>query len=157
MQYTEKDYKELVKSIKIYPDYLDEDCIEQPNLYFHASNGFALAMAKRDDIKRRLELLGSQIDEEVRLRSSAEGEKKPTEPEIKHIIIRDKRYQDMSRDYIESCLVANEWKSLKASFENRKDMLEVMQRLYSSGYWGEVSGVGERSEAHSIEKKHRKK
>ena len=146
MKYTSKEYEEFIDDLKIDQDRLDEVTIEQPNLFFHASEAHKLAMAVRDKAENDLHLIYANLDKEIRETLTA-NEEKFTEPSIKQEILRDQSYQRSYSDYLRAKLTSDKWEALQAAYKQRIDALKILQNLYSSGYFGEVTGSVERRDA----------
>lgn len=146
MNYTDKEYQQISSQIKINRDSLDEEAINQPNLFFHASEAFALAVSVKDAKKQQLELTEAQLDKDIREEAAAD-EKKVTEPWVKQEIIRSQKYQRAAKEHIEATLTSNRWSALKEAYKQRADMLKVLQNLYCTGHFGEITGISERKEA----------
>ena len=72
------------KKIKINPDRLEDEWMEQPANYLDAWELYADAVEYRDKKKARMEIIHSELDEKIRKQWSKLGfEIKPTEPTIK--------------------------------------------------------------------------
>ncbi len=146
MKYSNDEYQSLANELKIDRDSLDEECITQPNRFFHASEGYTLSVAAKDKKKLELELMTAKLDREIRDDLVANKEK-ITDKIVEQEIIRDEQYQRASREYIEASLTSNRWNALKEAYRQRADMLKVLQSLHSSGYFGEITGAAERNDA----------
>ena len=147
MEYDEQTYNELSKKIRINRDFLDAEIIEQPNLFFHASEGFVHAVAKRDKSNHSLEVEIAELDKDIREQMIADGER-VTEDKVAQQIKREQDYHRFYKEHLDASLVANRWSSLKESYRQRADMLKSLVQLHISGYFGEVTGSAERKGAH---------
>jgi hypothetical protein len=146
MRYNDEDYNELKRDLSINRDLLDEEVIKQPNGFFHASEGFSFAAARRDKKKYDVDLLASRLDRDIRDEASSEGYK-ITEAQIKHRITSEAEYDRVYQDYLDLSLLADRWEHLKNAYRMRADMLRALVQLHQTGYFGEVTGSAERRSA----------
>lgn len=148
MKYDEDAYDRLQGELRIDRDALDEESVRQPNSFFHASEGHAYALSRRDKSKQSLEVTVAELDRDVRDAMVTEGEK-VTEALVKAQIIREQDYHRAHGIYLDACLEADRWEALRNAYRQRADALRGLIQLYQSGYFGEVTGAGERREARS--------
>lgn len=146
MKYNDEEYQNLSAKLKINRDLLDEEALEQPHLYFHSSEAYTISVAEKDKKKLALELEEANLDKIIREEKIA-NEEKITDKIIAQEIIRDQDYQRAAKEHIDIVLVSNRWNALKEAYRQRADMIKILQNLYSSGYFGEVTGSAERTEA----------
>lgn len=148
MRYDEDDHRRLLQDLAINKEMLDEEAICQPQNYFHACEGYAFAVSRRDKRKHELEIEIATLDRDVRDAAEAEGVK-ITEPQVKHQISREPDYDRRHRAWLSACLEADRWQALQNAYRQRADMLRGLIQLHQTGYFGEVTGAGQRGEARS--------
>lgn len=131
-------------SIKNYKDHLkidkyalDEEVIKQPSLYAFYAEQYPLALERRDLTKLHMEELYAELDGIIRTGAASSGAK-ITEKAIEQKILLDKDYADIQREYIVAVAEANNMGIIKMAFEHRKDCIEMLIKLYLSGYFSEV-------------------
>ena len=118
---------------------LDEEWLNQARLFAKYSALYADAMFERDKLKERLSLVKAQIDHDIRQDPESYGfTGKPTEPAIASLIIQDDRYELIITEYYKSVRDMNVIAGTKTAMEHKKSALEVLAKLYLSGYWGEA-------------------
>lgn len=118
---------------------LDYEWLRQADLFHKYSEDYANAMFERDKKKERLTLVKAQIDGDIRLDPESYGfTGKPTEPAIASLIIQDERYEVANSVYLEAVRDMNVVAGAKIAMEHKKTALEVLAKLYLSGYWGEA-------------------
>jgi hypothetical protein len=146
MNYDEEAYNELRRGLRINKNQLDEEAINQPNNYFHACEGYAFAVSVRDKKEHSLEVLTAELDREVR-DVALRDRYKITDKATAQQITREPDYQLARKDWLDSCLMAARWDALRNSYRQRADMLRGLIQLHQTGYFGEVTGASERSDA----------
>ncbi len=146
MKYDEKAYDQLRVGLAIDKASLDEEAIRQPNDFFHASEGYAIAVSRRDGRKHELEITIAQIDRDIRDNADSEGEKL-TEALIRNRVTSDSEHQRAYHEYLDACLVADRWQALQNAYRQRADMLRSLIQMYLTGHFGEVTGSAERTGA----------
>ena len=142
----EEAYERLRGDLAINREVLDEELISQPHSYFHVGENHARAVSRRDALKQELELEEARLDEEIRENAAAESEKINND-QVKARIHADQSYQRASSKYLRARLRADEWEALKKAWEQRSYVLKDLVGLHIAGYFGEVTGARERSEA----------
>lgn len=146
MKYDRDAYADLRAAIKIDRERLDDELIANSHNFHHAGEGFAYAKSRRDAAEAALERVKAELDNEVRERMVAD-EEKYTETQIKQIILRETEFKDAHKKYLAACLEADSWEALRNSYRQRADMLKSLVQLYTTGYFGELTGASERREA----------
>lgn len=146
MKYDADTYEDLQSRIKIDRGMLDEEVIAQASNYFHVSEGYAMAVSRRDAQKHNLEVQVAELDRDVRDSMVSEGEK-VTEALVKAQITREPDFHRSHSAYLSACLEADRWEALRNAYRQRADMLKSLVQLHQSGYFGEVTGAAERQDA----------
>lgn len=151
---------EYKKTIKINPDKLEDEWMEQPANYLDAWELYADAVEIRDKKKARMEIVHSELDEKIRKYWKKYGfEVKPTEPLIKEWIRRNKKYIKAERKLISANHQVNLTNGIKKSFEHKKDALGNIVTMKVSGYYSSPSTYDQKEERKSkrLEERKRKK
>ena len=117
---------------------LDYEWLRQSTLYHKYSTAYANAVFERDKAKERLELVRAELDSEIRKYPEDFGLTKVTEPAVASAIVQDERYQEAKNEYLDTVREMNIVAGAKTAMEHKKTALEVMAKLYLSGYWGEA-------------------
>ena len=146
MRYDEETYNELLRDLAIDKHRLDDETIRQPGLFFHASEGCAFAMARRDKKERDLKITMAELDRGIRDNAQSDGVK-ITEAYVNQQILREDDYSAAHSAFLDARLEADKWEALKNSFRQRADMLRALVQLYSTNYFGEVTGSSDRAAA----------
>jgi hypothetical protein len=146
MKYDEEALQDLQEGLRIDRDRLDEENISQPNGYFHASEGYAFAVSRRDKKKHDLEVTIAELDKEIRDSCAVNGDK-ITEAGVEKEIKREQKYHRAVQEHLNAALIANRWEALKEAYKQRSYVFGNLATLHASGYFGEVTGSGERRNA----------
>jgi len=126
------------KDLKIDPNNLTGEWLEQPTKNMTYSELYADAAYKRDTLKTKLELTAAIIDSEIRKDFQSFGfDTKPTEVGIKNTILMDTRYKKAQRKALKAGKQANLMTGAKTSFEHRKKALENLVTLVVTGMHSE--------------------
>lgn len=133
----EVDYDRYRKTLAIRREYLEDCCVEQPDLFHNVADAYVLAAAERDAIELDLKEATAEEDDRIR-RKAAEAEEKLTEGAIKNLISGSKRIKDLNRAYLSAKMEADRWSALKDSFKQRKDMLQQLVPISLSRQSGSV-------------------
>jgi hypothetical protein len=69
----------------------DEEIIDHSERYYHVTQEHALAISYRDQAKADVDKVAAEVDAEIRGEDVPEGEKGPTEAQVKHRVTLDDR------------------------------------------------------------------
>jgi len=118
---------------------LDMECIRQAELYKEYSDNLASAVFNKDKCKEELAVLKAEVDSEIRADPSEYGFEsvRPTETAIINAVIQDSRVVKKTEEYLESCYQVNVLEGSKWAMEQKKTALELIVKLYVSGYWAD--------------------
>jgi hypothetical protein len=142
----EEDITEFVDYLKIDRDSLDEDLIQQPMLFYRVSQQLALANARRDKLKREMELLEAETRMSVR-EDLARHEEKVTEKQVTEMVNADGDLVALEKRYGTARFQAEQWGAMKESFSQRGYALKELVSLYLGNYFGEITDGTERGAA----------
>ena len=126
-----KEEFDYATEIKIDPNALDVEWLEQPQLFMKYAEAAVNARTVMDRAKENLDVCRAELDLEVR----SKFEKKPTESQIANTIITEDRYKEENMKYIEA---KHEYDILSAAvraFDQKKSALENLVRLQGQQYF----------------------
>lgn len=140
------DLESLTARLKIDENELDKELIEQPNLFFFVGRFYASATSQRDAQLQEIELMQSELDYSVRKKAQESGER-ITENQVKAAVIRSAEMQEALAKANELKRLAGVWTALRDAYQQRSYILLKLVDLYLAGYYGQVTGHGERNDA----------
>lgn len=130
--------KAVMEEVAIDRNALDYECIRQSMLYAKSSEELAATTYKRDSVKQELEKLEAEVDMEIRADPEEYGlNAKPTETAIRAALNMDKRVVEKKTDLIDVTYDVNVAMGMKNAYEHKKTCLELLVKLYISGYWAD--------------------
>ena len=119
--------------------HLDQNAIDQVELYEDCTDQWANAILARDLIKEALTIIKAEVDEEIRADPKKFGwdveGKAPTETWIANRIILNEEVRKATQKYLISVHKVNELSGRKETLEHRKKALEVLTELYKGQYF----------------------
>lgn len=115
--------EEWKKLLRIDPNNIDEELIQQPVVFEEISEAYILAAAKRDLAKENLANVEASLDLNLR-----ETVSKFTETKIKNLVLTDPKYQEAMTKYLDLKLEAEKLSILKDSFFQRHSLLKELSR-----------------------------
>lgn len=144
MDASEESLNELAERIKIAGhEELDTEFISQPNDYYHAATGFAMAVSLRDQAKNNLDVAEAELYLHFRRNSE-----KLTEANLKAMVEADDDRHEYLDQYMQAKLLADKWLALRDSFTQKGHALRELAELHKLNYFGERSlSTSERIEA----------
>ena len=125
---------------------LDSENCRLPTANFICHEELAEKIKERDDCKLELEVLEAKIDKEIR----NTAEKKPSETQIKNMVIMDIRRHDKVKEYNELNEEVNILKGAVNSFDKKNSALKNLTNLYTSEYY--VNGFKKKSQREGLNK-----
>jgi len=129
-----RDYK---KDIKIDPEDLEGEWIEQGSLFLYYAEAHADALHARDMSKSKLDLTYAKLYSDIKKNWEKHFDAKPTEPAIKEFILNTPTYQRVERKLIDDSREANIMLAAKTAFDHRKRALENLVSMRISGFHSE--------------------
>lgn len=123
--------------LKIDKSALDDEIIQQPQLFFEVSEAYVEAVAVRDSKKEELAQIDAELD--AKYRNSLE---KATEGTIKAKIQTDKKHGTAFTAYINAKELADSLLALKEAFQQRGYMLRDLVSLHTANYYETSSARG---------------
>jgi hypothetical protein len=128
--------EQFQSALKIDKHNLDEALLQQPDIFYRVSEGFAYAISLRDRAKSKLAEVSAE-QSLVERRKAKQDDEKITEDGLKARIALNDKVQDAQQDYHASALVADRWQGMKESWQQRSYVLKDMVGLYSAGYYSD--------------------
>ena len=123
----------LEKDIQIDPNALDVEWMRQPEIYLKYAEESAKAQSEADRAKDKLEVVEAEVDAEVRMQYS--DTKKPTETQIAGIVLTNQRVILAKESLIQAKERASLLSSAVKAFDQRKNALENLVRLWAGSYF----------------------
>jgi len=160
-----KEMRNYKADVQINPNDLEQEWLEQPNLFLHYAEAHVEAMHHKDIVKAKLEYIYSTMYLEVKSKWNTHFDQKPTEAAIKELINSDKKYSTANRKYIDACKEVNLFQNIKTAFDHRKRALENLVSLRITGFHSEPrnkytklkEGEGRKAQKRSLNKGNRAK
>jgi hypothetical protein len=128
----------VFEDLKVDLNCLDEDAANYATLYAEYSLMWVKAVKTRDDLKRQLELLRSDLDEMIRAEPSKYGwekDKAPTEGFVSQRVINDPDYIDLNEQFAEAQSEVNGMSVIKEAFDKKGYALKILADLYKGNYF----------------------
>ena len=123
--------EELKLLLTIDRNRLDEELVQQPQLYYEASEGYTDAAAKRDLSKLVLEQLEANIGKEYRSQSL----EKVSDKRVNEHVTSHQLYTEQYERYLNYKSDAEKWDALVDAFRQRSSMARDLVQLMSIGFW----------------------
>lgn len=124
-----------MEDLKIDKNNLEQEWLRQPQLYMSWARQAIEAQEERDDLKRKLDIERAKLDGEIRANPGRFGLDKITEAGIQSTISVDKKFQEKTKEYLESVSNAKLLDAARDAFEHRKKALENLTQLLICGYF----------------------
>lgn len=129
---------ELSDKIKINPNELDTEFVAQPNDFYHAATGCAMAISLRDKSKNDLEVAEAELYLTFR-REASEAAERLTETHLDSLVTGHEIRQEYFDRYLDAKQLADQWIALRDSFTQKGHALRELAELYKLNYFGERS------------------
>lgn len=114
--------EELRGRLKINKHALDEEVIQQPEIWFRAAEIHVTAISIRDDLKTQLKELHARLDADLRKRADRDGDK-ITENQIVNKITSSPEMKQLQGAYLNSCKITDLWLAMREAFSMKNDQL----------------------------------
>jgi hypothetical protein len=129
---------QLEEKLVIDPDDLDHELVVHSNDFYHACQGYDLALSRRDQAKEEIANHEAALSLEIR-RSYATRKERITEDHIKALIQVDNNHTSLVKEYLELKYLADRWKSLRDSFDKKGGALDNLNKRDLKMYFGETA------------------
>jgi hypothetical protein len=122
--------------IKIDPDNLDVEWLNQPALFLKYSRHLAQMRKELDESRQDLDIKKAEVDRKIRENPEAYGiEGKVTEGAIQSAILTEDEYQEAQKDYLEVKYEMDMAQGAVNAFNQRKEALENLVKLHGMNYF----------------------
>jgi hypothetical protein len=122
--------------IKIDPESLDVEWMEQPSLFLKYSKHLAQMRKEVDEARQDLDIKKAEVDRKIRENPEAYGiEGKITEGAIQSAILTEEEYQTAQKDYLEVKYEMDMAQGAVNAFNQRKEALENLVKLHGMSYF----------------------
>lgn len=139
------DQDRLRKLLVIDKHSLDDAIIENPQLVLEVGDAHAEAVGYRDTLKERLAVIDAALDGEARTYFE-KRKQKPTEASVKSYILLNRDHTIAFTNYIKAKMEADKLAALKAAYEDRREALRDLAKLYIANYFDHTSVQGTSAE-----------
>lgn len=110
---------------------LDNELIRLPTSNFECHEELSNKIKERDNIKLELEVLEAEIDKEIRDNS----EKKPSETQIRNMVLMDKRRVKKVREFNDLNEEVNILKGATNSFDKKDKAITNLIKMYTTDFF----------------------
>jgi hypothetical protein len=117
---------------------LDTECVQQAEYYRQAAEFSANCIEERDQAELAMDITYAEIARDLRAHATEQGQK-IAEKAVETSIFLHPTYIEARTNYLELKAKALKADALRKAWEQRKDTLEQLCRLYLAGYFAEVS------------------
>lgn len=124
------------EDIKIDPDQLDIEWLEQPSLFMKYSHHLAMVRKTLDESKQTLDIARAETDKKIRdnpAKYLSDG--KVTETAVSNAVLKHPMYQEAYSNYLEAKYEADMAQGAVNAFDHRKTALENLVRLFGQQYF----------------------
>lgn len=140
--------EELRKLLEIDKHSLDDEIVQQPQLFFKISEAAVKASARRDFCKEELNRVDADLAAKHRRRIEKSGSR-ATDAGVSAAIAADPKHQAASDKLIKARNRADLLGALKESFHQRSYMLRDLSALFIANYY-EKSSISDNSSTRSV-------
>ena len=123
------------KDIKIDPDSLDIEWLEQASLMLKYTRYQAGLQLDEDEAKENLEFITAELDKEIRTNPEKFGIEKITEGVVRNTILLKDEYKEANKEYLTARFENNVGKGAVRSVDGRKTALENLVKLHGQQYF----------------------
>lgn len=131
------EYKDLVSSLAVHIDKLQQDSERHSGLAFRAGELAADLKAEAKRSKLAVEEIEAEVDKEVRADPDSFGLTKITESVVSSAVTSDRRVQEARRREIDAAHDADKAGNLASAYDHRRSMLKGEIELYVHNYFGD--------------------
>lgn len=128
------------KYLAIDRDGLDDCLIKQPELFYHVSEQYTLAVGRRDAAKLELEKVEAEISQSIR-ENALKREEKVTEAGIAEKITIAPRVYTLRFDLLQLKGEVDKWLAMKEAYQQRSFMLRELVPIHLSQLYSGTSSV----------------
>jgi hypothetical protein len=132
--------KSLSERMKLDKYSLDDNAIEQPDIYRECSENWAKASLERDKAKESLEVVTARVSKAIRENPEKYGIEKVTDKAVQENLLLNEEYRKASKAVIQAQYNVNVLQSMKEAAEHRGRALRILSDLYSGSYFSATAG-----------------
>lgn len=126
---------ELESDIRVNPDCLDREWVNQPSLFFKYASLLAEAREEFERAKNSFELVRAELDQKVRSDPPRYGIHKLTEAAVSAVVPTLGEYQKAREELLAAKHKVDILEAVVTAMEHRKKALEKLVDLYLAGYF----------------------
>lgn len=124
---------ELRDFLRIDRNNLDQEIIEQPELFYRVSEAYVNAVSLRDKYSEELKQIDAEVDLTLRQHFESSG-KKVTEKVIDSEVKSSGKHETASEKYLNAKAEAEKLLAIKEAFIQKSYMIRELCGIYISGY-----------------------
>ena len=128
------DIDEFKKYLRIDKQALDDEVMQQPELFFQVSEAYAQAVAERDALKEEMAVADADLYQAFKTKNE-----KSTDTFIKSKVQIAPDHQRAFTEFLEAKEHADKLAALKDAFFQKSEMLKTLGRLHASNYFEQTS------------------
>lgn len=125
---------------------LDDEFVEQADIFYRVSEAAAIAVSVRDAAKDTLARGKAQLELELR-KDAVDSKVRVTDKEILANVEADEGTLVLTTDYLDKRTDADLWFALKESFIQRSYMLRNLGSIYIAGYYSDRIVTGDNKQS----------
>jgi len=129
------DRNDFQDDLVIDPNELDVQAAKQGELFFKWAEKAALAKAKVDETKLRLEVCAAEVSSKVRTDPGKYGLSKVTEAGVETAVKESSEYREAYEDWIKARANSGLLDKAVEAMEQKKRMIEVLITLHGQSYF----------------------
>jgi hypothetical protein len=126
--------EELERGLKIDEHGLEQECVQQPELFYRIAKQAMRARTVRDQLKRDLERIEAEAVIEIRAQAERR-DVKMTVKDIEAAVIMNLKVRQATSQLGTANETLGNLEALKESYSQRKDMLRELANLYVANYY----------------------
>ena len=123
------------QDIRIDPDSLDVEWLEQPSLAMKYNRNAAEAKRSLDLAKEKLDITRAELDKEIRTNPKKFGLEKTTDAIVVNMIPAQESYKEANAEFIKAKYDADIALSAVYAINQRKEALENLVKLHGMNYF----------------------
>lgn len=129
---------------------LDQELVEQPELYYRICEQYALAVSHRDQLHDGYKEVQAGLNIRLRRKMEEKGDK-VTVAGLDAAVASHAKFLEAKAEHAEAAKEAELWVAMKDSFQQRAWVLKDLTQLYISGYFQNNSAGGSKHKVDEVE------
>lgn len=135
--------KEIDLDLRIDPNRLDRNWLDQPRLYFQYAAELADARKEMDEAKSEVDLVRAELDLAIRSDPETYGVAKVTESAIGATVLSHPKFQRAHQQMLSAKHEVDVLAAAVSALDHRKSALENMVKLCLANYFSSPKATGE--------------